>query len=308
MWIGDLSPDIWQNFVWNNIDPEERLFYVTHDRGKLVWWHVIGNNGNQNLCHPFCNNECYWPFNWRYCRGNTCRQPNVNGDVLTAPVGSNPWQPRVDNNNNIQRSLPPQCAPDIYDDNSQWNHWNAVAWNGNFEDARFGANGENIQTERPYTAVPLSATVTQQEPQINAVIPGTAPPPFAPVPHSEKVEPTTGTTTANRTESNEWWKWWLLFLALALLLLVLLLALCCGPKQRVRQPIKKVEEEIPIVVEEKVEVRQPKVEVVEEKVYKPTRKQVVIEKAPVKRVEEKVVVKEKTSFNPYKQKSVDFRL
>lgn len=46
----------------------------------------------------------------------------------------------------------------------------------------------------------------------------------------------------------------------------------------------------------------------EEKIYKPTQKQVVIEKKPVKRVEEQVVVKEKLGFNPYKQKNVDFRL
>jgi hypothetical protein len=40
--------------------------------------------------------------------------------------------------------------------------------------------------------------------------------------------------------------------------------------------------------------------IVEEKVYQPTRKQVVIEKNPVRVVDMKVMVKEKIGFNPYK--------
>jgi hypothetical protein len=42
----------------------------------------------------------------------------------------------------------------------------------------------------------------------------------------------------------------------------------------VRQPIKRIEEEIPMVVEEKVEIQKPKI--VEDVVYKPTKKNVVI--------------------------------
>jgi hypothetical protein len=143
---------------------------------------------------------------------------------------------------------------------------------------------------------------------IGAIIPGTAAPPFAPVPHNQTIVNSTVITNPIRTENSEWWKWWLLFLALFLLLAVLLLALCCGPKIRLRQPIKKVAEEVPMVIEERVEVQQPREVVVEEKIYRPTQKQVVIEKKPVKRLEEQVVVKEKLGFNPYKQKSVDFRL
>jgi hypothetical protein len=141
---------------------------------------------------------------------------------------------------------------------------------------------------------------------LSAVIPGTNAPPFVPVPHTEQIIPDTTSNGNTRKSHNEWWKWWLLSGALFLLLGTLLCALCCGPKQRIRQPIKKVEEEVPIVVEERVEVKKPVV--VEEKIYRPTKKQVVIEKKPIKRVEEKVVVKEKIGFNPYKQKSVDFRL
>ena len=60
------------------------------------------------------------------------------------------------------------------------------------------------------------------------------------------------------------------------------------------------------MVEEKVEIKAP--EVVEEVVYKPTKKNVIIKKAPKRVVEQKVVVKEKNSFNPYKKKNVNYRL
>lgn len=46
----------------------------------------------------------------------------------------------------------------------------------------------------------------------------------------------------------------------------------------------------------------------EEKIYSPTKRQVMIEKQPVMRVEEQILVKEKVGFNPYKQKNVEFRL
>jgi len=84
---------------------------------------------------------------------------------------------------------------------------------------------------------------------VTAIIPGTNPPPFVPVPHNETI---TNTTTVNpvRTEASEWWKLWLLLGALLLLLTVLLLAMFCGPKERIRTPIKRVEEEIPILVQE----------------------------------------------------------
>lgn len=84
---------------------------------------------------------------------------------------------------------------------------------------------------------------------VTAIIPGITPPPFVPVPHNETI---VNLTTANpiRTESGEWWKLWLLISALLLLLSVLLLAMFCGPKERIRVPIKRVEEEIPILVEE----------------------------------------------------------
>jgi hypothetical protein len=207
----------------------------------------------------------------------------------------------------VVRSYPPQCTPDAWDNGGQWRNNFGKAYNDNFNDGWF-TNTNNQAATNPFTATPYVKPPPASETILNAVIPGTAPPPFAPVPHSEQVVNNTNAANPVRTESNEWWKWWFLFLALLLLLAVLLLALCCGPKQRVRQPIKKVEEEVPIVVEERVEVAKPKEVIVEEKIYKPTKKQVVIEKKPVKRVEEKVVVKEKVGFNPYKQKSVDFRL
>ena len=142
---------------------------------------------------------------------------------------------------------------------------------------------------------------------VTAIIPGTTPPPFVPVPHNETI---TNTTTVNpvRTEASEWWKLWLLLGALLLLMTVLLLAMFCGPKERIRTPIKRVEEEIPILVQEQVVVEQPRPVVVEEKIYSPTKRQVMIEKQPVMRLEEQILVKEKVGFNPYKQKNVDFRL
>lgn len=242
----------------------------------------------------------------RFCSTAACRG-TVNGDVITPPTATvGAFDPRQNAPRDVVRSYPPQCYPDNWDNGSQWRTWSGKTYNDNLNANWFSANSQNVAN--PFTATPHVVAPPASETLLNALIPGTAPPPFAPVPHSEQV--VNATTAANpvRTESKEWWKWWLLFLALMLLLLVLLLALCCGPKQRVRQPIKKVEEEVPIVVEERVEVRAPKQVVVEEKVYKPTKKQVVIEKKPIKRVEEKVVVKEKVGFNPYKQKSVDFRL
>ena len=88
---------------------------------------------------------------------------------------------------------------------------------------------------------------------VAAIIPGATQAPFVPVPHNETV---TNATVANpvRTEASEWWKVWLLMGALFLLLSVVLLAMFCGPKERIRVPVKRVEEEIPILVEEQVVV------------------------------------------------------
>lgn len=196
--------------------------------------------------------------------------------------------------------------PDNFDNGNPWQNNFGKTYNQNFNEGWFTTT--NAQTvANPNTAVPYATAPPAADTLIAGVIPGTDAPPFVAVAHSESATNSTSTTNAVRTESNEWWKWWFLAGALMLLLAVGLLALCCGPKTRIRQPVKKVEEEVPIMVEERVQIA-PKQVVVEEKVYKPVKKQVVIEKKPVKRVEEKVMVKEKIGFNPYKQKSVDFRL
>ena len=279
---------------------------------------ATGFGGNQNLCHPFCDGQCYFPFNWRYCGGDACR--GGAGDFLISPPlntavgpGGNGdwWDRQTSPPRDVVRSHPPQCTPDIWDNlGSVWQpfHSHKDIVNNNFNDGWFDKTSNQDTNVNPNVAVPLVVAPPVMDTLIDAVVPGTAPPPFAPVPHNQTVVNSTVITNPIRTENDEWWKWWLLFLALLLLLGVLLAALCCGPKQRVRQPIKRVAEEVPMVIEERVEVQKPREVVVEEKIYKPTQKQVVIEKKPMKRVEEQVVVKEKLGFNPYKQKNVDFRL
>jgi hypothetical protein len=93
--------------------------------GKIVWWDTFNTivngvdttvGGDVNVCHPFCNGECYFPFNWRYCAGTTCRA-SVLGDPITAPVtvpgGHEPRQ--IGPPRDVVRSLPPQCTPDNWD-------------------------------------------------------------------------------------------------------------------------------------------------------------------------------------------------
>lgn len=203
--------------------------------------------------------------------------------------------------------MPPQCNADAYDNAGEWAGYPVgKTFNSNFDDNWFTGNNQQTVAD-PFTAVPLDRAPQPMDTLVTAIIPGTTPPPFVPVPHNETI---TNTTTVNpvRTEASEWWKLWLLLGALLLLLTVLLLAMFCGPKERIRTPIKRVEEEIPILVQEQVVVEQPRPVVVEEKIYSPTKRQVMIEKQPVKRVEEQILVKEKVGFNPYKQKNVDFRL
>lgn len=283
-----------------------------------MWWD-IPSAGNDDICHPFCNGDCYWPFNWRYCKGNACRA-SVNGDVITPPTATvGAWDPRdtqvpapappaTTPAYKILRSHPPQCIPDKYPYN-QWRTGNRRTYSGTLLSATFEPTDkiENVNTQAPNTAVPYVKAPPKPEKAIVGIIPGMHPPPFALVPHSEIIVNNTESNNPVRTESSEWWKWWLLLLAVLLLMTILLLALLCGPKTRVRQPIKQIEEEVPIVVEEKIEVEKPET-IVEEKVYKPVSKNVVIERKPVTKVEEKIIVKEKVGFNPYRQKSVDFSL
>jgi hypothetical protein len=160
-------------------------------------WYQINNNGNDDVCHPFCNGDCYWPFNWRYCKGTECRA-TVNGDAITPPTATaGAWDPRdsqVPNPNapnappgyDILRSYPPQCVTDNYP-GGRWRHWDRTTFNGDFNNARFAGNLENVNSQIPNTAVPLTKTVPSPETVITAIIPGTNAPPFQPVPHSEIV-------------------------------------------------------------------------------------------------------------------------
>lgn len=239
---------------------------------------TTGFGASQTLCHPFCNGECFFPFNWRYCGGDACR--GGAGDFLISPplntaVGTD-WHVRQTSPpRDVVKSHPPQCTPDNWDNlGSVWQpfHSHKDIVDNAFNDGWFDKTSNQDTNVNPNVAVPLVVAPPVMDTLIDAVVPGTAPPPFAPVPHNQTVVNSTVITNPIRTENDEWWKWWLLFLALLLLLGVLLAALCCGPKQRVRQPIKRVAEEVPMVIEERVEVQKPREVVVEEKIYKPTQK------------------------------------
>lgn len=81
--------------------------------------------GNDDVCHPFCNGDCYWPFNWRYCKGTACRA-TVNGNPITPPTATaGAWDPRDTQvpgppapaptpGYSVLRSYPPQCVTDNY--------------------------------------------------------------------------------------------------------------------------------------------------------------------------------------------------
>ena len=181
----------------------------------------------------------------------------MNGDPITAPASSSfsdsdypniDYPPRQTPTGDVIRSLPPQCSPDRYDgpNAGTWG-WNKSI-NNNFNDGWFTNNNDRSVAD-PLTAEPLAHNPPPMDTLVTAIIPGITPPPFVPVPHSETI---TNTTTVNpiRKEASEWWKVWLLLAALLLLLSVILLAMFCGPKERIRLPIKRVEEEIPILVEE----------------------------------------------------------
>jgi hypothetical protein len=212
-------------------------------------------------------------------------------------------------NGDVIRSMPPQCIPDSYDNIKRWtgDHIGHKSYLADFNSGWFFNTGMSTAPD-PFVAEPLTRAPPPMDTLVTAIIPGTTPPPFVGVPHSDIIKDTATTATPVRQEISEWWKLWLLIGALLLLLTVLLMAMFCGPKERIRTPIKRVEEEIPIVVKEEVIVEKPKPVIVEEKVYSPTKRQVMIEKQPVVRVEEQILVKEKIGYNPYKQKNVDFRL
>lgn len=175
---------------------------------------------------------------------------------LATPNPPDYWPRQTGPIRDVVRSHPPQCSPDNWDNaNSIWNpfHNHKDIIDNNFNDAWF-TNQNQESNVNPNVAVPLVVNPPMMDTLIDAVIPGTTAPPFVPVPHNQTIVNATNITNPIRTENDEWWKWWLLFLALLLLLAVLLAAIFCGPKQRVRQPIKRVAEEVPMVIEERVEV------------------------------------------------------
>ena len=56
-------------------NPRERLYFVTHDYGKTMWWHeeqpggsglAAAPSASTNACHPFCK-LCRYPFNYHWC-------------------------------------------------------------------------------------------------------------------------------------------------------------------------------------------------------------------------------------------------
>jgi hypothetical protein len=178
----------WPNWNWGTHNTGERIFYTTHDRGKVVWWDITATPGGDiNVCHPFCNNNCYFPFNWRYCAGNDCRA-NVNGDPITPPqtIAGGPWDTRQTSPpRDVVRSHPPQCTPDAWDNGGQWRNNFGKTFNNNFNEPWFNTGANRNSAANPFTAVPLARAPPPMPTLLNAVIPGTAPPPFAPVPHSE---------------------------------------------------------------------------------------------------------------------------
>lgn len=224
------------------------------------------------MCHPACPGRCFFPFNWRYCFGDAangeCRA-DVDGSPITPPSTGNvfggpsfldqiDYDPRNDLprdvvGGDVVRSMPPQCNADAYDNAGEWAQYGGKTYNNNFNDNWFD-QANAITAPDPFVAVPLDRAPQPMDTILTAIVPGTTPPPFVPVPHNETITNTTATATPVRTEASEWWKLWLLIGALLLLLTVLLLAMFCGPKERIRTPIKRVEEEIPILVQEQVVV------------------------------------------------------
>lgn len=136
------------------------------------------------MCHPFCNSQCYLPFSMRFCSTDACRG-TINGDVITPPTATaGAFDPRQTTGpRNVVRSRPPQCYPDNWDNGSQWRTWSGKTYNDNLNADWFSANSQSVAN--PFTATPHVVAPPASETLLNAVIPGTAPPPFAPVPHSE---------------------------------------------------------------------------------------------------------------------------
>ena len=99
-WNARTTPNV------GDTNPRERLYFVTHDYGKTMWWHeqtADGSGGTlaeaapatvdniANFCHPFCR-SCRYPFNFRWCTDKgpknagqpTCR---IKGDAFP-PTGN----------------------------------------------------------------------------------------------------------------------------------------------------------------------------------------------------------------------------
>ena len=336
------NPPVWDfagtRADWN-VDPRERFFFVTHDKGKTVWWKAFFANvaarqtigtagGSATSCHPFCQNSCHFPFSKRWCRGDRCAQKNGGADGNPANQAVEFWIRRPEFNfnqptwpNNVGTDYPIECNTQEYrrypiDNDMQVANANYDAiWRVNGGDdpnTHWPITWESpnaITVKPPRTAVPYRNTPPTPEPVITTATAGVAPPPYVPVPHNASVVNTTSTKQV-RSEASEWWKWALLGLLGLLLLGLLIGALFLIPKNPVRRPIVREVQE----VQQKL-VQPPPPKVVE---YKPTARKTIVEKQIIEKktpvvqqktnVVRETVVSEKRGFNPYKQKKVGFRV
>lgn len=333
---------LWENPTtltnWD-VDPRERFFFVTHDKGKTVWWKAFfatnalrddatQAGGSATSCHPFCNNNCHFPFSKRWCRGYYCAQKD-GGTIggIKDQVAEFYIRPTEYNYNQagypiVGSDLPIECNPreymrypranDMVDPEGDWDEiWRVDPpdnpnkhWPINFQ-----SPSGNVAVKLPRTAVPYRNLPPKAEPVITTTTTGVSPPPFVPVAHNASVVNTT-VTKEKRPEASEWWKWALLGLFFAILLGVLIGALFLVPKNIVRRPIVREVQE----VEQRL-VQKPKERVVE---YKPTARKTIVEKQIIEKKttakignegkragrRERSFVEEKRGFNPYKKKDV----
>jgi len=119
-----------------SVDPEERFFFVTNDKGKTVWWHE-GNAVDTRACHPFCGDTCHYAFSYRWCSGATCRDNRLGTGWNILNQDPNVLNTQLVAGGYGRRGWPPECYPGNFNDN-RWlphaneriNSWPIAGWDG----------------------------------------------------------------------------------------------------------------------------------------------------------------------------------